>query len=181
MTKLLKMRQVEPDQMLRSFVDYVNGITPTQDMNMIEIGSYAGESTTVFCKWFNQVVSVDPFEEGYDPDDIACQNMPLGQVYDHFIENTYHITNLKHIRKRSDDAAKIFIGKDIHLVYIDGVHTYDQVKRDIQNYLPLILPGGFISGHDYNPYWTGVVNAVDELLGEPDQVFEDSSWIKQIK
>ena len=47
----------------------------------------------------------------------------------------------------------------------------------------MILNGkGIIAGHDYinterNPF-IGVINAVDEMLGKPDQVFKDSSWIK---
>jgi hypothetical protein len=65
-------------------------------------------------------------------------------------------------------------------VYIDGMHTYDQVKKDIKNYLPFLREGGFIGGHDYADNKEQVVKAVNEVIGQPDAVFQDTSWIKQI-
>jgi hypothetical protein len=47
--------------------------------------------------------------------------------------------------------------------------------------MPLIKSGGFIGGHDYHENWKGVVDGITELLGSPDMVFQDTSWIKQIK
>jgi hypothetical protein len=65
-------------------------------------------------------------------------------------------------------------------VYIDGLHTYEQVKKDIENYKQLIRPNGFIGGHDYHPQgWPGVVKAVEETVGV-DKVFPDGSWIKKL-
>jgi predicted O-methyltransferase YrrM len=180
MDRLIQMRPEESEKGLLSMIEYINNITPTSNMSMIEIGSYAGESTKIFCKNFKDVISIDPYMEEYDMNDAACHNMKLGKVYDVFIESTFDIKNLKHIRKTSDDAVINFRGRGVDLVYIDGIHTYEQVKKDIQNYLPHIKIGGFISGHDYHPHWSGVVKAVDEVLGKPDKVFEDYSWVKRI-
>jgi len=41
--------------------------------------------------------------------------------------------------------------------------------------------GGVIGGHDYmSDFWPGVCRAVEEVVGTPTQLFQDSSWIKQI-
>jgi hypothetical protein len=89
------------------------------------------------------------------------------------------LSNVSHIKKTSDDA--IFdLNEKIDFIYIDGMHTYDQIKKDITNYLPLLNSSGFISGHDYHPVWEGIVKGVEELLGVPDNVFSDTSWIKKI-
>lgn len=51
----------------------------------------------------------------------------------------------------------------IDLVFIDGDHTYTQVKADIQSWLPHIKPGGILCGHDYGfEVWPGVKQAFDE-------------------
>ncbi len=54
------------------------------------------------------------------------------------------------------------------------------MKKDIQNYLPLIKKGGFIGGHDYHPVWQGVVDAIEEVLGRPDKITRDTSWVIQL-
>jgi hypothetical protein len=66
------------------------------------------------------------------------------------------------------------------MVYIDGVHTYEQVKKDINNYKNIIPEGGFVCGHDYSVHWQGVKDSVNEMFGSPDMVFEDNSWAKRI-
>jgi len=49
----------------------------------------------------------------------------------------------------------------VDMVFIDGDHSYEGVKKDILNYKPLIRKGGLLCGHDYG---TTVKEAVDELL-----------------
>lgn len=59
-----------------------------------------------------------------------------------------------------------------HLVFIDGDHSYEGVKRDIDNWAPQLVKGGIMAFHDYNPTPTdlrrfkleGVRRAVDEFV-----------------
>ena len=165
---------------LNSLIAYVNSHQNTKELNMIEIGSYLGESTIMFAQHFNSVVSIDPFMEDYDPNDDTCNYAPLGKVFDQFKQNTKDISNIIHLRETSDEAINKLPKKDYFLVYIDGLHTYEQVKKDIANYRKLIPNGGFICGHDYSTNWQGVKDAIDEAFGSPDMVFQDTSWIKRI-
>lgn len=64
------------------------------------------------------------------------------------------------------------------MVLIDGDHSYEGCKGDIEAWLPNIKPGGIIAIHDYKKHlltydentcphprpWPGVDRAVDELL-----------------
>lgn len=145
---------------------------------MVEIGSYLGESTKIFAKYFDKVISIDPFIDNYDLNDVACSFAPFSEVYKQFLINIEQFNNIQHIRKTSDDAIHEI--KKVDFVYIDGMHTYDQVKKDIINYLPKIKKGGVIAGHDYHPAWSGVMEAVHECIGTPDKVYQDFSWIKKI-
>lgn len=66
----------------------------------------------------------------------------------------------------------------VDLVFIDGDHSYEGAKGDIEAWLPNIKPGGLIAVHDYKKHllqydentcphpkpWPGVDQAVDELL-----------------
>jgi hypothetical protein len=65
------------------------------------------------------------------------------------------------IKKTSDDAAHDF-KEPLDFVYVDGDHSYEQVKRDLEHYYTLVKFGGVLGGHDY-PLKEGVKIAVDEF------------------
>lgn len=178
--ELYVMRNEQYLEGLISLIEHINSISPTEELSMVEIGAYAGESTTLFAKHFKHVTTIDPFINDYDPNDITCQHMDLELVYECFKENIKPFENITHIRDTSDDGI-FHLLKNVDFVYIDGLHTYEQVKKDIQNYKPFIKENGFIGGHDYHQVWQGVVNAINEKLGSPDMTFSDTSWIKQLK
>jgi predicted O-methyltransferase YrrM len=65
----------------------------------------------------------------------------------------------------SASASTLPIG-GVRLLFIDGSHTYEAVKGDIDAWLPRVVPGGVVVFDDYivvKPTW-GVRRAVDELL-----------------
>jgi len=70
---------------------------------------------------------------------------------------------------------------NIDVVYIDGLHLYDSCKNDIIKTLTILKPNIAICGHDYtddSSHLKGVKKAVDEIIGKPDKIFCDTSWIK---
>lgn len=152
----------------------------TSDMTMIEIGSYAGESTMAFAKHFKKVIAIDSWQDGYDDNDIASHSMPLADVEKIFDQQVKNHANIIKIKSKSDDAIKL-IQEDINFVYIDGMHTFEQVKKDIINYAPLLGKDCFIGGHDFSDAWSGVKKAVIETLGNSEWTFEDSSWLFKAK
>jgi hypothetical protein len=178
--KLYVMRDEKYRQGLEDLINYVNTFSNTKEMVMVEIGSYAGESTEQFANKFKKVIAIDPFLNDYDENDVTCDYMDLTEVFNEFNSRISKYDNVTHIRKISDDAINELKDLKVDLVYIDGLHTYDQVKIDIGNYLPIINESGFICGHDYHMVWQGVVNAIHEKLGKPDKIFQDTSWIKKI-
>jgi Methyltransferase domain len=67
-------------------------------------------------------------------------------------------------RSRSVDAAGALEALD--WAYIDGDHTYEAVKADLESFYTLIRPGGVLAGDDYAKvgWWEdGVRRAVDEF------------------
>ena len=164
-------------------LDLIKELGDNSNKTMIEIGSFVGESTVLFAQSFKEVIAIDPFLADYDPADPTSYLFEFKNVYQTYLERTGEHQNIKTIVSTSNDALDQLKGQEFDFVYIDGLHTYDGVKTDITNYLPLVKKGGVIGGHDYTDnteykHLDGVKKAVDEMLGTPDKVFGDNSWIK---
>lgn len=63
------------------------------------------------------------------------------------------------IEKTSDEAIKD-IHEKLDFVYIDGLHDYATVTKDIKHYYPLVKKGGVIGGHDFCHIWPGLMVSV---------------------
>lgn len=50
------------------------------------------------------------------------------------------------------------------VLFIDGLHTFEQARRDIQNYAPLIRPGGVLLMHDFDARFAGVARTITEII-----------------
>lgn len=160
-------------------LDLIKEIGNTQNKTMVEIGSFIGESTIIFAQHFKQVIAIDPFLTGYDPED-PTSRFDFNEVYQEYLDRTSPYKNIKTLTLTSDDAVDILKDELFDFIYVDGIHQYEQVLIDIKNYLLLVKPNGIIGGHDYGGVWEGVKKAVDESLGQPDKTFKDTSWIKQL-
>jgi predicted O-methyltransferase YrrM len=175
------MRDEKGNQGLEDLIKKIQELRDTSEMNMIEIGTYVGESATIFSRHFKNVISVDPYINETNLNEEELKYATMDEVYTKFIQRTRNIMNITNFRVTSDEGAIILKNMKYDFVYIDGIHTYTQVKKDILNYLPLIKKNGFIGGHDYAPFFKHhVVKAVDEILQFPDKRFQDGSWLKKI-
>ena len=153
------------------------GDSPT----IVELGSYMGESSLIFSEEFPNatIYCIDSWEGGFDESD-SCSNSDYNVVEEQFNLRLNLTKNIKKIKGYST-SEKI----ECDVVYIDACHKYECVKEDILHWLPITKH--VISGHDYypnesfnlaNPHIAGVKVAIDELLGTPDHLFSDGSWIK---
>lgn len=67
-----------------------------------------------------------------------------------------------HHKKTSDDAVTDFEDESMDFIFIDGLHTYEQVLKDCRNYYPKLKKGGLFCGHDFRTI-AGVNRAVTEF------------------
>jgi predicted O-methyltransferase YrrM len=76
-------------------------------------------------------------------------------------------------RKSSTEGAECLAAHSLDWVYIDGDHSYEAVKADLENFYRVVKPGGIIAGDDYglDGWWAkGIDRAVDEYaasIGQP--------------
>ncbi len=66
-------------------------------------------------------------------------------------------------------------GELLDFVYIDATHTEEEVRKDITAWLPLVKPGGVLSGHDFN--FKGVSAAVRALLEPYELLPGGTDWV----
>lgn len=66
------------------------------------------------------------------------------------------------VRKTSDSAADYFDEEMFDFIFIDGLHTYEQLTKDCNNYYKFLKPGGIFSGHDFTAI-DGVNRAAKEF------------------
>lgn len=171
---MVKMRGKK--ELVDSLVELIEA-TGMDDIVMVEVGSYAGESASIFCSTgkVKSLTCIDPWKSGYDEKDIASSS-DFTQVEEEFgkVIDKYPtiIRKFKGVLADFVDRSPDFRPD---LVYIDACHTYEGCKEDIANALK--LNPKVISGHDYCEGWRGVKKAVDEQFGHPDRVFGDGSWM----
>lgn len=99
-------------------------------------------------------------------------------LYEKFIANMAPLNgHYQAHRMTTDEAAPLFEDGALDGVFIDADHTYEAVKRDIENWLPKIRKGGILAGHDYVHTWPGVIQAVNESISGFTTM--EQCWIKQ--
>ena len=70
-------------------------------------------------------------------------------------------------RARSVDAAASFSDESLDWAYIDGDHTYEAVKRDLDAYYRIVKSGGFLAGDDYGRRADGGMESRGRLTSLP--------------
>ena len=174
---MVPMRTEASKQGLVNFCKYVHSLTPTKGMTLVEIGAFLGDSTEIFCQYFGKVVTIDPWKN--DIGDIT-NIVDMNIIYSKFCRRMTKYENLSVLKHFSYDVVDNFDDGTIDIVYVDGSHKYNDVARDICDWLPKVKKGGFIAGHDYCRKFKGVMQAVGKFVGRPDKVFKDYSWIQRL-
>ena len=72
-------------------------------------------------------------------------------TYKRFAKGTQKIHLLRvdsHAQSTLEKTRQLFGGKPIDLLFIDGDHSFEGVKKDWEMYSPLVRPGGIVVFHD---------------------------------
>ena len=155
---------------------------------IIEVGSWAGRSTRALADNMpdNAVLyAVDTFDGSAAERDSrmrVAREMDGDHVCFSFTKNLWdHIEKGRvcPIRMNGRNAARLLReqGVKANLIFIDAGHMYEEVKEDIQNFLPLLSNDGVICGHDFNqPVWPDVTRAVLEELPQAECAPGTTIW-----
>lgn len=118
------------------------------------------------------VIGVDPYKE-YPAGALSMGTIESQEefdcLYDLVIQSLDQGRNHL-IRESSDLAFKFYFYNsecDFDWVFIDAMHTYENCKRDLENYSQLIRKGGLVCVHDWlHGSFPGVTKAIQEFSEE---------------
>ncbi len=120
----------------------------SQDLTIVEFGSYRGHFTQLFSRMFKQVYSIDWVTNKYY--DKNCNDLENVTKYIHNLYTT--------------DILSLNL-RDIDIVVIDAVHTSNAVIVDTNSAYKILKPKGYLIYDDYGAF-TEVKHAVDSLVKE---------------
>lgn len=143
-----------------------------QGKKVLEVGSYKGRSTIWMARVAQSVFAVDTWDGRCTPtpQDTLPEFLANLQKYNVADKVTAGGGTLAMVRKGQTQHPTLgeFENPDFgpfDLIFIDGDHSEEGVKADIEESLSLLAPGGLMAFHDYaRPTDPGVQAAVDELV-----------------
>jgi hypothetical protein len=142
----------------------------------VEVGSYLGESAQIISRYYRTLWCVDPWgnnHQGTPAEDIFLKRFPGANTPQGCVTSW---GSWVYMLKMESPRASFHFEDPLDFLYIDGNHDYAPCKADIEAWVPKVKQG-VVAGHDYDPILQpGVVKAVDEVLGKPENVFIDTSW-----
>jgi hypothetical protein len=116
----------------------------------VEIGVFKGQfSKHLLDNWGGTLYMVDPWRELDDYIDSSNhKNHPSA-----YLEAMQSIKGYENrafmIRALSNQVLDLFEDESLDFIYIDGNHTYNSVKEDMELWFPKLKKGGLFAGHDY--------------------------------
>lgn len=134
----------------------------------IEIGVFAGgHAKAMLDAGIDFLVGIDPYKvykhggmpsEIKDQQDFDC----LCDIVNKSLDSSRYV----HLKMTSDEAVNhpVFKEDKFDFVFIDGFHSYSQVKKDLEEYSKFICKGGVVACHDYkHPSYPLLTKAIDEF------------------
>ena len=119
---------------------------------VVELGIHSGTSYFAFCQAV-KTLNIDTSCYGVD----TWKGDEHAGFYGEEVFETVTNHNTKEfsrfstlIRSTFDEAKEYFIDDSIDLLHIDGLHTYEAVKHDFENWLPKLSERGLVMLHDIN-------------------------------
>jgi hypothetical protein len=136
---------------------------------IVEVGSFQGRSTVALASVAAllspsvRIHAIDPHEGEAGAADQRERYAPT-------------LARLQHNLLRAGIAEQVVVRRarsyevdwegPISLLFVDGLHDYENCARDFHHFQPHLAAGGLAAFHDYGD-WPGVTAVVGELLARP--------------
>ena len=179
-----------PDEIGFVLADFAKQVPADQEI--VEIGVYQARTALIMAWGASQgngahVTAIDAWEltgNVYDPPFTLAETRAHAE---HNVQAVGYQDKVTLINAFSHEIARSwapnaqsvgYAGRPVGLLFVDGDHTREGARRDIEAWAPHLAPGAVIAIDDYGHVdWLGVGQAVDELVDEgflePIQIFHD--------
>lgn len=138
----------------------------------IELGVLNGDFSEMILSILvpDVLLLVDPFETGAKNYSNKMNFLPVAysteKNFKKVVKRFVNDDRVSVLKSYSHSAVSI-IHEPLDFIYHDASHLYEDLKRDLKEWLPKLKKGGIMAGHDYveHPDF-GVIRAVDEFCKE---------------
>lgn len=139
---------------------------------LVEIGSWKGRSTIALARGLEARATPAGEVRAIDPHTGSREHHELwGEVdtYADFLANLDRAgvrDRVRPMRMTSREARREHDGGPVHVLFIDGSHEYEDVRGDMDDWLPLLARGAVVGFNDV--LWPGVLRALLAQVLTPD-------------
>jgi predicted O-methyltransferase YrrM len=150
---------------------------------IVEIGSFKGRSTAMLAKVASHygggpVVAIDPHNSPILLDHGAN---PEASSYREFLENIRAAGVADHVEPHAEYSREVSKSwnRPIRILWIDGDHSYEGAKSDLDGFFPHLLPGGVVAFHDVLNVFPGPIRVFVEDVLQSDR-FGPAGFVQSI-
>jgi predicted O-methyltransferase YrrM len=146
----MQERAIAVQQVPFEITEYAKLVAAQKPKTAIEIGTSRGGSLFILCRLAAPdatIISVDMPGAGYG----EAYTSAHARLFRLFPSRKQSLTLVKADSHKLETQARIshlLSGKHVDLLFIDGDHSYEGVKKDFEMYSPLVADGGMIVFHD---------------------------------
>lgn len=139
-----------------------------QQLVIAEIGVFKGDYSKVIYNTLKpkELHLIDLFDGQHPSGDKDGKNIVwanLNEEYNKLKSWSNENKNILLHKGKSYEILDKFENDYFDIIYIDGDHSYEGVKKDLNVSWKKIKNMGYITGHDYTPIFQGVIDAVNEF------------------
>lgn len=152
----------EGELLMASCIEALKG---TFSKNIVEIGSFKGRSTIVLGSVAKDtgatVWAIDP-HEGVLTGPQGLHTVP--PTFEVFLKNITDAGLKEVVTPIKEKASDVKWEKPIAFLFIDGLHDYQSVLSDFQNFHTRVEKGGLLAFHDYSDQYPGVKRVINQAI-----------------
>jgi len=143
--------------------------------SIVEVGSFHGKSSYVLARACKEkgkdeksepkalVYAVDPHEGNLYANGQGVKMSPSLEAFESNMKRLEVRDFVRPMVMKSTDVN--WFGGGIGLLFIDGLHDYENVSKDFEHFYKWMVPGGYVCFHDYADSDPDVKRFVDEEVG----------------
>lgn len=165
-----QVRAATPDDVMMALADFAAQVPGDQEI--VEIGVFHGRTALQLAWGARQgqrahVTAIDLWDMPGNTYGPPFTEESTRRWAHHHVRNLGYSRDITLVQGFSHDVAARYEGLPVGLLFVDGDHSKQGARRDIESWAPHLAPGARIAVDDYgHPDWPGVKQAVDELVAE---------------
>jgi predicted O-methyltransferase YrrM len=150
---------------------------------IVEIGSFKGRSTVMLSKVashysYGSVVAIDPHNS---PILFDHKSNPEASSYQDFLNNVHGAGVSEYVEPHAAHSKEVANSwnRPIRILWIDGDHSYEGAKSDLDGFLPHLVPEGVVAFHDALNNFPGPIRVFVEDVLRSDR-FGPAGFVQSI-